>query len=466
MKKLIFSFLCLVVFVFPIVVHAQNKPEMLIAPPITNPASLLGQNHKYTVTFRGNGEAVVSSRIVLTNTEDQARSSLSLRVPKVNPTDVIAYQVIAEPTCIRYRPYQYDPANPVKEQTCLEYREPDYYNYWSGVSKYQKAQTTVHGDTIEITLPRPVGLNKNGSVILYYRVFGYARKNIFGTYEYAFETLKVEDKIHDLQVGITVDSDLYLKGVKGNVNYRFTDSAMFLKSEAAGMMTAPMANAQFDQVYRQIGQGSVTKTASNLQPLDSYTVKGSYADSRIKLYAPWLIGGSVVALLSLIVLIIVIRFMVKTLNKGAKSSPQNTTLTSTLLTLGLSGVSTTVILLYTFTLMMVMKSLSSIFPYDYTMLITLLVIIISLAVYAILLFVPAIFMGIKRGLGWGVSTAVTTIVWLVLVFFFLIIIFGAVRYSGVNNSVRMMTGSSLSAPMMAPAVDSVAVPETEVKSIE
>jgi hypothetical protein len=122
-------------------------------------------------------------------------------------------------------------------------------------------------------------------------------------------------------------------------------------------------------------------------------------------------------------------------------------------------------LLYTFVLMILTRSLSSIFPYEFSMIVTLLVIIISLAIYAMLLFVPAIFMGVKRGLGWGVSTAISTIVWLILVFLFLVIIFGAARYGGVSSPIRMMSGSSsVAEPMMAPSVDSIAVPEAQIKS--
>src|SRR3990167_7697476 len=77
------------------------KPQIYPVPPYRdNPPQVLGQDHAYSVTFRGNGEAVVSAKVVFTNLTDTPLSSISLRVPKVDAKDIIVFQVLRDKTCI------------------------------------------------------------------------------------------------------------------------------------------------------------------------------------------------------------------------------------------------------------------------------------------------------------------------------------------------------------------------------
>ncbi|MEO0075854.1 MAG: hypothetical protein ABIK31_07140 [candidate division WOR-3 bacterium] len=45
-----------------------------------------GQNHSYTVIFRGNGEAIVYAKIAITNPDEKQLTEFSFEVPKVSPT--------------------------------------------------------------------------------------------------------------------------------------------------------------------------------------------------------------------------------------------------------------------------------------------------------------------------------------------------------------------------------------------
>lgn len=467
-------------------VHAQTtginevKPATIIAPDILPPNSnpnILGQDHRYTVTFRGNGEAVVSVRLVFSNMTDSALSTLSFRVPKTDPQDIIAFQVLQEPQCIRFQPLTAeDKQKGIYQPTCQQYQEPDFYNYWGGSAKYQKASHELNSDTIVVTLPRPVQANRNGSILLYYRGFGYAKKNLFGAFDYSFETLKVEDKIQNLTVGVSTDSDLYLKGTKGQVNYRFDDSFATMKMESAGL-AAPTANVAFDRMYSMIGQGTITKTASNLQPLDSYTVKGSYADSWLKLYAPWVIIGIVAFLLVVLCIVAVIRWIIKRLSvRTVKTQTQTATAVSgsTLAFLEICGVSflsTFLIILYTFCLIFIQRVFQRTFPYDAIMLMTVLLLILSLAIYGILFFAPAIFIGLRRGFAWGLGTVGLAIFWLIIfIVLFLVVVLG-LGFSSYGRVLPMLgTESSGVAGYTAPAFPQQApagfsVPSTAVDDI-
>ncbi len=298
MKKIFlittFSFLLILTYFLPGSVYATTI--------LTEPALLGKQQHSYSVVFRGNGEAVVSSKLIVSNIQDTSITQLSLRVPKVDPQDVIAFQVIKETKCIRYQPYTPGEISNISPP-CIEYQEPNYYDY--STNKYQKATTEIKGDTIVVTLPAPIQSNKSSSIILYYRAFGYAKKNIFGTFNFAFETLKIDDRINNLTVGITTDSDLFLKGAKGKVNYRFNENAIS-QLKTAPEFGVPAPNSTIDSFYQQIGQGSITKTATSLQPLDSYTVKGSYADSILSLYAKELL---IAIFIFLLIITVIVRLM-------------------------------------------------------------------------------------------------------------------------------------------------------------
>ncbi len=399
-------------------INPPGKPQ-IIDQTTTN---FLGQDHSYTVTMRGNGEAVVNLRVILSNTFDLPLSTVNLRVPRVDPKDIIVYQVIREPYCIRYQPY-------IKGQTtqiCAQYSEADFSQYYyGGGNKYQKASYEMKGDTIAVTLPRPIKSNGQGSFILYYRALGYAKKNAVGAYDFSFETIKVEDKIRQLQVAVDTDSDLYLKGAKGNINYRQTLEMADLKMAAPS--STSFSNGQFDSYYQQIGQGSLVKTASNLQSLESYTVKGTYADAKWKLYAGQILIGLGVCILGFLILLLIVKLVLRMIHRNQSNDPSshtgvNTTGMKLLTVVGLGFVSSFVIVLYTVSIYALLSSTQS-YSYissNFLPLLLILLAVTSLGIYALLLFAPALFIGLKKGWGMGVWVFVSTILWLLS---FLVVIF-------------------------------------------
>jgi hypothetical protein len=445
MKKFGVSFVVLfIVFLSNSTVFAQDTATM-IAPNTQSP--LFGQNHAYTVTFRGNGEAVVSARIVFTNMEDGSSDKLVLRVPNVEPQDIIAFQVIKEPRCVMYKPMM-RPTTP----ECAQYSEPDYLNIWDGTTKYQKATVNLATDTLTVTLPKTIKTQTSGSIVLYYRAFGYAKKTLVGGYSYTFESLKTEQAIQNLQVGITTDSDLFLRGVKAKVNYRLEAGVTALKATDA--VAAPMANQQINQYYQQIGQGDIVKTATNLQPLDSYTIKGSYADSWFKLYVKEvLIGAGVTVLFGVLVFFVVRALLGRVGTKKADAPNKNAQ--AILLVVGLSFVSAFVIAAYTVGVVILMRTLPQLIPYDSQMLITLLVVVVSFGIYGLFLLIPGLYLGIKRGLGYGIATAGLTILWLVFGLIALAIVFLGTKtqttpYRGITP-VMMDSSSGMEKAVEAPS---------------
>ena len=407
------------------------KPQIYPVPPYRdNPTQILGQDHAYSVTFRGNGEAVVSTKVVLTNLSDIALENISLRIPRVDPKDIIVFQVLRERQCMRYRPMPLNEPQTMelREKYCAEFQDPDYYGYY-GNAKYQKAVSLFAGDTLDITLPQSVKVNGSGAFLVYYRAFGYAKKNLFGAYTFSFETLKVEDKIRNLTVGISTDSDLVLKGAKGKVNYRFNEAGMMAMKSTDSRVA--MASPQFDQYYQQIGNGTITKNASNLQPLDSYTVKGAYAENSLLLYGKEVSIGLIVFLLCVALFIFIVQKTFSWLSVTKKpGTVANTMSMSVLTTTGLGFVTSLFILFYTIGLIMVTMFLRVLFGYDQLLfIVNILLVMISIAIYALLLFVPSIVVGVKKGVSWGLGTFVATVVWLIIdMTFAFIILFFAFRF--------------------------------------
>lgn len=528
MRKLLLPLLVLVFLFQPgHPVLAQNTGSAIAPPaaimPFPAPPSvhLLGQDHRYSVTFRGNGDAVVSLRTVFANQEAEQLSRLTFRIPRVTPQDVIAFQVLQEPSvCLRYHTitttkpttpsnapdgglpacrsvvglmatetgnayrclspsggimyeclngytntdFQCVPTKPetVQVTECAEYQEPDYYNYWGGRATYQKAEISPTADGVTVMLPRPVAPGKTGSIMLYYRGAGYARKDAAGAFSYSFETAKVEDRIQHLQIGINPDSDLILAGGRGSVEYRTED--VMTAAGMEGSLAAPLANAGMDRVYQQIGYGVITKSATDLQPLESYTVNGRYADSWFRLYWKWWLTGIAVVVLGLLLAGWLVRRLGNRLiravtGKEPAGKTRSTVLHTIVLTLVTSGLTAFLVVVYTIAFVIGMKTVEHAVPYDLQSLIVILGALISLGVYVFTVCVPGLVMGLKKGMAWGLATFGLTIVWLIGAFTLIIVFFILMRFTANYPIPALMRAAGSAVAEPAPAVD-LPVPES------
>lgn len=439
----------------------SEKSMIAPLPPVNSNEGVgfLGQDHFYTVTFRGNGEAVVNLKAIFANSGETPLSTLEFRIPKIDPQDLVAYQVIRDRECVRWNPYNDYPiilpdASGISQEqdmmyrqpTCMQYQEPNYYNYYYGNNKYQKADVSKNGDTVTVTLPTAVEPDKSASIILYYRGVGYASKNWAGAYSFKFETAKVQDKIRTLQVGINTDSDMVMKQAQGDVNYRLqaADSVGMAKIESP---TAAMSNAQFDQIYQNIGYGTLVKNASELAPLDSYTVTGDYAKSGWQLYANTILIAVVIALVLLLALVVGIRYALRKLR--STSSGKAALLSSRdFIIAGATGFGSAFLMLcYTILVMIIFYAVTyrTYGYYEALPFASIAMMIVSSAVYMFLFVTPAVVVGVKRGLWAGVTTAIVTIIWL---FIFLAVTLGGYML------IRAASPGGYPVPMMMRGIES------------
>ncbi len=266
---------------------------------------LFGQNHFYTVIFRGNGEAIVYAKIAITNPDEKPMTEFSFEVPKVSPTEMAIYQMKLPQECQNYN-YN-DPARP-----CLQYRDPDYaqqyyyYGYSNGKAEYQKIQYTKSGNLYKFTLPTPVEAYKSTAIIVAYAAKGYVSESV-GLYKFNFETLKVPSRIQEIRVAVDVDSDLLLKGKQSSVNY----NTLGLQSSELSAPSA-VSGVSLDKVVGQIGSyGPLVKTAKNLSPNESFMVKGEYATSWFRLYLSSILLTIFIILAVLVGIYFLARFLKK-----------------------------------------------------------------------------------------------------------------------------------------------------------
>jgi hypothetical protein len=239
---------------------------------------LFGQNHFYTVIFRGNGEAITYAKIAITNSEEKPLTEFSFEMPRVSPSEIVMYQMKLPQECVNYN-YN-DPARP-----CLQYRDPDYaqqyyyYGYSNGKAEYQKIQYTKSGNLYRFTLPTPVEPYKSTAIIVAYAAKGYVNESL-GLYKFNFETLKVPSRIQEIRVAVDVDSDLLLKGKRSSVNYNTTGLGV---SELSAPQS--VSSRDLDKIVGSIGSyGPLVKEAKNLAPNESFIVKGEYATNWFRLY--------------------------------------------------------------------------------------------------------------------------------------------------------------------------------------
>lgn len=388
----------------------------------TSSASFFGQQHAYSLQLRGNGEAIVTLRQVFKNDTNKSLTNVRLRVPRVNPQDLTAIQVTREPRCLEYLPMetQIYPAPP-----CRAWETTDFYAYGYGNSTYQKALVNLEADTVTVELPKSVPASQTGSIILTYRAFGYAKKNLFGAWNYTFESLKTEDKISDLTVGINVDDEYTLKGAKGQTNYRFDEAAGVMKMMAPEVARSDATLDNF--VNYQIGQGTLVKKTSNLQALDSFTIKGEYADSVFKLYGRELGIGGLVILALLIIAFYFLRSIIRGLVNNhhsihAEGSHQKNLGSLTLLITGSGFVSALTMVGLGGVIVIVNRYLTPSLPYEYMGFLAIFAFVIFIGVISLLLLAPPLLIGLRHGIVSGLATFATTIGFLFL-FLILTVIF-------------------------------------------
>lgn len=451
---------------------------VVVVSPVLGIAYPDGQQHYYSVLFRGNGEAIVSFKAHFSNISDQSVNTITFQVPSGTISDISAYQLKSSnynPPC--YPDYQIETpqmtpmpepsssvapmqgSKPVSGITVpgsagiaapvpviMPCKYPDYrmpYNYGYG-NQYEKAQVSISGQTITIVLPLAVPSGQDANYFLTYRTTGLVHKTLLGSFAYQFETLKTDSPVSDLQIGIATDDTYFLKDANGSINYNGSFAVKALPTIAAD----GVSNTALDNYYNQIGQGTIYKSAFHLSPNESYTVSGVYADSQWKLYGREISIGIAIVFLCILVVFFVARFIMRRLHVSNNEGKQAIThrLASQyiiFLAAGIGFISAVGIVLVTVCLYFLGIFFSSSIPYSaFQPVLFILVVLSAVGMYAILLFGPAAVIAMKKGLGWGIGTFMLTVLWVSVCTFVLFFVLFTSSRSDVIRPMPMYNSSS------------------------
>ncbi|OGK14113.1 hypothetical protein A3A93_00095 [Candidatus Roizmanbacteria bacterium RIFCSPLOWO2_01_FULL_38_12] len=424
-KILTFLFLLLL----PTVIHAQTAVSAPQTPSvqIDNPKEilpLLGQNHYYTVTFRGNSEAIVTFRAAFSNFNDNPKSSVSFKVPKVTPKQITAFQIIREKRCIRFDEQFYnDPtrSKSLEKPRCLEYQEPNYFDSWWEGTTYNRAEVEIKGDTVNISLPNPINPNGSGSIILFYKSQDYVKRGFGGVYKYTFESLKSDEPISYLAVGINTDSDMKLKGASTGIDY-FSPVISPLIDSLSVVKKTNIVSPDLDNLISQIGQGTIVKYSNYLGPLDSLTVSGAYASSLFALYSKEItIAVSIIIAILLIISFMILFFSKRSHDRTDADISEKTVSTNShpsaltfVWILFLGFILASVMSAYTVLLYFLSRAVQNSPYYEFNSFLMLILTVVSSGVYAVILFLPTAVVALKKGYKWALITFAVMFFWIIL----------------------------------------------------
>jgi hypothetical protein len=307
-------------FVLPINVLAQQEKAADLMPltvPVIvqdQPNSIFrGQDHKYAVTYRGNGEAIVYANIVFTNTTDNAIKEFVFDVP-ADIADLTVYQYRQDICNYGYR-YDESLAQCTLQKSYQNTATPESYPYYgANQNSYTKAKFTANSKTYTIALPFAIKAEQKG-----YLLMGYTTKQgvteLFGKFDFTFTTLKVNQRIENVRVGINVDGDLVLKNATSSVNY--AGDSVSSTSVSMGTDSKAVPNSDFDALINSLGySGVINKSFKGLAAGETVEVKGEYAASTLRLYA----GEICIALVVIVLIIIGLALLIRSLNKRNKNT--------------------------------------------------------------------------------------------------------------------------------------------------
>lgn len=253
-------------------------------------------NQTYLVSFDKEGEATVAAQLHYFNATKNPLTEISF---SLSASSVKVVRSIQE--------YTYE----TNEEYCQNYK----YDYSSGQYNYDsKGQEicalkalrpiTKHGTsilaaeltrsgsqaTITIPLDKPVDSNTDTTITVLYKVTGYVTPKTFGGFTYNFQTPKFNESIDKVNVQISTNPELYLKG-KGDSDISYVPSVLdgienFSASSDVGMSYSGYSKSS----YSNQQDTSIYKTATYLDPQETLNVSGFYASSWLRINYPIVLG--------------------------------------------------------------------------------------------------------------------------------------------------------------------------------
>jgi len=275
---------------------------------VSSGQAIFGESQAYDVLLRGNGQAVVNARLTVTNTNDYPLTTVMYSFDGASLTDFAAYQEVSSNLCqpiplsssgtgaVGSGAVSSQSSSGISSTACIAPNAPTptYYPYYG--TSYKKAKVELSSNSVVITLAAPIAVGQSQTVIIGYIASGYIKSHL-GAYNFNFQTLKSVDRTGQLSVAVSVDQNYLLSGANSKVNYQPAVATSAVSSLQSGLAPDSATTAYIQGIGNQ---GQIVKTASQLAPGESFSVKGTFATNW------WLLHGT--GLLQLLICLLIVMF--------------------------------------------------------------------------------------------------------------------------------------------------------------
>lgn len=381
----------------------------------------------YSVTFDGEGDAVVTAKLVIDNISQYSVKKISLEIPQ----QAIVYRVVLENYPSHYNGYY--PYDVYPERT------------YSATALDFETERLSSSTIVNLDVNGYIEPEENASIVLIYKVSDYAEKDFLGNFSFDFQTIidKQAALIQSVRVAVNVQEGFTVKGGQAKVDYRKD----YFAPEALGtLQSVSVDSAAYQDFSQNISyvQGAIVKTAVNLDPFESFHVKGSFGENSLLLNLGELIG----AVIAIIVVLLLFKFIAlpkikealgsksKIPKEGKKKEEKGIKGGSITAKLTASAFSALGIIAYWEIVFAFIPWLLNLIGYREYGLIVILLLFLGIAVSGILLFVPAILSGKKEGFMSGLTVFIATVVF-VLVFWIIWLIFKAILFAPIYDIIPL-----------------------------
>ncbi len=344
----------------------------------------------YSVIYDDDGDAIVAAKLIVQNTRMDDLQRIELEIPG----HVLLYNLIQEVPGENYGKSTFYPVEYDKEET----------------------NTSV---LLTLHLSKKIESQGRGTILLLYKIPTGTKKGFLGVHEFDFETIidKNAAWIQYARIAITVRQGLYLKGGRTTSRY---EPYYFADVQTVHVTAEGIKSTTLSDFSRRITYADgLTRTAYDLDPFESFHVRGNYANARWKLHIQAILVVLVVVILALTILKV---FLWKTMKKMFKLKcfdVKNKTISARVIrscALGfISALSTTIAWLFIKSLG---EWLNSGMNYQYSEFIMPLFLLMSGIIILLSLFGSSAYAGSKYGFSEGILALIMTALWL---FMFLIV---------------------------------------------
>jgi len=365
----------------------------------------LGQNQFYSVVFDGEGDSIVAAKLKIQNIGKEPLKELNIEIPGEN---VRLINIMQE--AIRFQKIcgAYDPKGNCSYYYNQQVWPPEYYSIEKDTEKLSKSA--------KVTLNLPVELKEGetGTILLYYKTNSYVEKSL-GVFNFDFETIKWIFDTDKIRVAVNVQQDLYLEGVKGKIEYQ-DNFAVAEKALVSGVQSQDL-----QQFSNQIEwQQGIVKEASGLDPYESFHAKGRYAESWLNLNKGRIGIG---ILITLIILGLLYYFVYRKIKKAKGNI--------VLKAIGTGVISGIVSIALWILVSFLLDWIRQFIYYQYSNLLTLLIVLIVGIISLVLIFGPALYFGFKHGFINGIWCLGACLITLMIMGIVAIIIFSLLQQNPV-----------------------------------